>query len=1830
MGTETYLFPADIISQDPDNTTLPGWPQDDANASGGNLIDYGMDPDASNNPSFSNAVAIGGTTYYSAHDANGWELWKSDGTSAGTVMVKDIWTGSAGGGFGNSSFPTNLTVMGTNIYFKASDGSSGYELWKSDGTSAGTVRVADISGGAGSGSPTQLTPMNNVLYFVATDGSTGYELWKYDPSTSTTSQVKDIATGANSSWPGSLTAVQTALGWRLFFTADDGTNGREPWVSDGTSAGTFMLKNIYPGNLSSNPSYLTAFTPQGGTPMAYFAAADDVNGNELWRSDGTSAGTILIKDINPGAGGSSPSFLTAIGQTLYFGAWTPDIGNELWRSDGTAAGTALVKDLDPGVSNSTPCFLTNLNGTLYFQAQTTANGRELWRSDGTTAGTSMAADLNPGALDSDPSNLVVVGNAVYFTATTPFYGYELYKANAIGVTLVRDIDPGIDSSRPLNLVNANGTLFFQANAGNYGYELWKSNGTAAGTMVVKDLRVASAYNDSSIGNLTEVGVSPTYNLFFTAYSATAGQELWKSNGTLAGTALVLDINPGIGDSNPSWLTNVNGTCFFAATDPVYGTELWKSDGTAVGTVLVKDINTSGDSSPSNLTNINGILYFSAYDPSDGVELWRSDGTAAGTTLLKDINPGAGSSYPTNLFNINGTLYFTAYDPVDGMQLWKSDGTSIGTTMVKVVGDVDDSTWPHSLTNVNSTLFFITNKNELWKSDGTANGTVLVMNFAGDQDHRPGNLTNVNGTLFFSAWDATDGQELWKSDGTAAGTVLVKDICPGSDGSDPNYFVNYSNKLYFSAYQPDTGTELWMSDGTPAGTTLVKDIRTGGTNNINAILDSSPAYLTLASSYFFFAANDGTNGVELWQSNGSSATTVLSTSQINTSGDSNPSNLTKCGSAVYFTAYNPTYGIELYMTTGSTITRLSDAMANAGTARPFVSVLQPEDLESIPTFSIVMSQSDLFGTSGWYRGSSGAEKAGSLELIGGADGDFQTVAGFTVRGGYSGGTNNPKHGIHIHFRNDPGYGGVLSYPLLGPDGADKFNRIDLRTMQNYSWSFEHNDHFIGFRDQFMRNLQTAMGEPDAKGDFYYLYINGVLWGLYDTDERPYANDAARRWGGNPSNWDTIKVTGAEQYYEQAADGTMVAWTNFWNEVVAMKTSANPLADYMKLQGKNPDGTPNAAYQDYLDSDNLIDYILTNYWGGNMDAPLSNFLGNSQPNNCLAVRDRTGASGGFKFFNHDGEHTLDSPSSPLSTDRIGPGTGFWYDTYPITNVAQSNPQTIFEILAEYSPEFRQRIADRVHQWFYNDGALTPAALTELFKQSEEELYSPVLVESARWGDSSTPSNYPETRDGPWTTEINYLLNTYLPQRSGIVLQQLKTHLAGGQPLYPGVDAPEFNQYGGVIGATFQLTINNPNLSTPGSTGTIYYTTDGSDPRLPGGAINPSAHTYGTSFPIAGGTWVNARIYYYDTTSSTYKWTALTDAYFTSDTSSLRISEVMYNPAPPTPAESGGGKYTAQDYEYLELVNTGTATINLKDVKLTHGVTFSFPNMTLAPGARTLIVHTLAAFELRYPGISPSQIAGTYSGALSNGGDEVTLTNAAGNAIQDFTYNNSWYPITDGGGYSLVLIDPLQPNSTFSSASAWRPSNIYDGGPGVADDGINPNTVAINEVMSYPSSGNPWIELRNTTTQPVDISGWFLAGFGQNDTVTDTMIAGGYRLPSSTIVPAADPNDPSKGYLVLSQSLFGGSFSLSPLGGHVVLANNIGAIPAGYRADAVFGGSDQGVSFGQYYVASTGNTDLTAMSTPTPARRTRRRRSARLSWPRSCTSPRRGTRNSSSCGT
>jgi ELWxxDGT repeat protein len=422
-------------------------------------------------------------------------------------------------------------------------------------------------------------------------------------------------------------------------------------------------------------------------------------GSELWTFDNSSQPHLVV-DLTPTIGNSSsPGNFTTVKNHVFFTA-TSDVSVDhiLYVTDGTAAGTIPLLTYPSG-GGYEPENLVNVNGTLYFTSTYNGSNLELWKSDGTPNGTTFVSDISLTGFD----NPTAVGNKVFFLGTDNQHGRELWMSDGTTTALVKDVRPGSQSGLDTSfsdLTNVGGTLYFVATDGLDvdGRELWKSDGTAAGTVMVKDIATGHDVNNNNNAYESDPAYLTNVNgtLFFAARDDNAtvahGNELWKSDGTAAGTTMVADIVSGSGSSFPIGLTNVSGSLFFFAYTPASNYQLWKSDGTAAGTVMVKTINPTGSAYVTGITapvNVNGVLYFAADDGVHGTELWRSDRSAAGTVMVSDLNQqaagaGTASSTPVDLTNVNGTLYFIA-DIGNGPTLYKTARNSNTITAVSVAG-----------------------------------------------------------------------------------------------------------------------------------------------------------------------------------------------------------------------------------------------------------------------------------------------------------------------------------------------------------------------------------------------------------------------------------------------------------------------------------------------------------------------------------------------------------------------------------------------------------------------------------------------------------------------------------------------------------------------------------------------------------------------------------------------------------------------------------------------------------------------------------------------------------------------------------------------------------------------------------------------------------------------------------------------------------------------------------------------------------------------------------------------------------------------------------------
>ena len=629
----------------------------------------------------------------------------------------------------------------------------------------------------------------------------------------------------------------------------------------------------------------------------------------------------------------------------------------------------------------------------------------------------------------------------------------------------------------------------------------------------------------------------------------------------------------------------------------------------------------------------------------------------------------------------------------------------------------------------------------------------------------------------------------------------------------------------------------------------------------------------------------------------------------------------------------------------------------------------EDLKAIRTMSIVTDVDHLFGAqNGIWMHPSGKgiewERPVSLELIN-PEGTpgFQINCGIRIQGNTSRQSYIRKHSLRLRFKTIYGPS-KLVYPLFEDTPVDTFDRIVLSGGNQNSW-LRNNPRGTYIRDTYTKDTQTALGSLASHNTYVHLYINGLYWGLYKPTEDPTASFLAEHFGGDDDDWDAIEgKTGIEVH-----DGDREAWDTL--EALS-KTDLSSQANY-------------EALRQYLDVEHYIGFMIANIYVGNSDWG---------EHNWQAGRKREPGAG-FKFFSWDGELTLTDLGANETATCLG--SSQFYDK-----------------LRRQNEEFRVLFGDHIHRHFFNDGALTPDNAAARFTKRASEIYGAVVAESARWGDKGG-SGRPYTRDNEWLVERQRQLLVFFPARSAIVLDQFRQ-----KGLYPDVVAPSFNQHGGDFLAGFQLVMEAPQ-------GTIYYTVDGSDPRLPGGAVSPSAQVFSSPLGLTDSVHVSSRAKLGD------QWSARNEARFLLDTP-LRISEIMYN-AP------GGSQL-----DFIELENTGVATLDLGGIRFTEGIQFTFASANLGPGEHILAVDDLAAFEAFYGTGLP--VAGEYAQSLSNGGEQLRLEDAAGNAIQNFAYDDTWYPTTDGGGYSLVIRDAEAEKTVWGEAAGWRASTFVNGSPGAKE--------------------------------------------------------------------------------------------------------------------------------------------------------------------------------------
>jgi ELWxxDGT repeat protein len=569
--------------------------------------------------------------------AAGPRLWWTDGSPAGTAPL----TGCPGGCPAPRPYwPLIPTPHG--VLFTASDAAHGMELWTTDGTGAGTHLFQDLCPGPCDSNPEAFTPRGGIVDFRATFNGQS-RLMRTDGATVVPlAPIPPAGADEDNLFPLDLADV----GGRTFFTGLD-SQGRQPWVTDGTPAGTRRLAGTASGG--SDPRDFAVLGDR-----LFFTASDGAT-RSVWTVDAGGAAAPV-----PGTGVAidhpGPSGLTVSGGLAYFVS-----GTELWRTDGTPAGTLrLAAFPDQALSD-----LRDLNGRLVLLARSTTGDQpvfSLWTSDGTPAGTVQGVGLPPDTVGI--SAVTALGSELYFALQSETASW-IYRSDGTAAgtrTILQEVEVCEDPGDINRFVRLAGLVYFPACTGD-SLTLHQTDGTAAGTAEV------TPSVSLGPGGLFVFQGDLYYFGFNADFESPVRWTLWR--GRTAATATPLK-TVGFSDNDPiaPEFTILGDRLYFRAWDPAHGFELWRTDGTPAGTALVRDLSpgpASGD--PQGLVAAGGRLWFSALDLDHGRELWASDGTRPGTRLAVDLAPGPPSSSPEQLTPFAGRLYCAADDGVVGREVW---------------------------------------------------------------------------------------------------------------------------------------------------------------------------------------------------------------------------------------------------------------------------------------------------------------------------------------------------------------------------------------------------------------------------------------------------------------------------------------------------------------------------------------------------------------------------------------------------------------------------------------------------------------------------------------------------------------------------------------------------------------------------------------------------------------------------------------------------------------------------------------------------------------------------------------------------------------------------------------------------------------------------------------------------------------------------------------------------------------------------------------------------------------------------------------------------------
>ncbi|MCA9263627.1 MAG: hypothetical protein KDA60_07245 [Planctomycetales bacterium] len=874
-------------------------------------------------------IAAGDRAFFTAINEFGREWWVTDGTSAGTHMISDVTPGP------DSTTVEFYATAGNHLIFVARTEVEGdrasSRLFATDGTSGEVFLLADSFydlSGSFSGAPPILIVQDH-LYFA--QGST---LWRSDGTPAGTEAI------ASDTFIYRIVNV----GETIYFSGSDSSHIARLWSWDadrGTQLLSFGARRFLPVSgdayvtettetdillrrLEEDPSQITLLAALEADPVILASVAErpllmtemigvEEGGQiELFSTVESSLSLASVAVIDTpyveGPPESKILYVDNLNDQAIFLVYDVDHGIELWHSDGTAAGTGVVKDIVPGPGSSGFVEFELFDGQLYFSVDDGVHGVELWRTDGSESGTELVHDIQPGTVGAWPSGLATIGDYLYFSAETSDAGAELWRTNGTsdGLERVADVAPGATSGFPSFLTSLGEEVFFLAAGDGEDFQPWITDGAPAGAHQVTTIG-GFAENESSFPReLTQVGDV----VFFSADNGLLGRELWRTEGMADSTRLVRDIYTGPLGSSPTELVAFGDSLLFSAVDDTHGRELWISGGASDNTYLLADISPGPDAGdPHRFFEWNGLVYFVADDGNHGEELWVTDGTEPGTHLLRDVVPGSTSSDIDNFIVFGGELYFSAKDADNWYGLWKTDGTESGTKQVHGNLPVYDVS-PQLFVVRDDWLYFVQGETIMDDDPSEVNGPVAegaaitnafirtdgddivtytydafslpvimvllrdgIIGLTGVEHYTTTSLLYVGhngstsslgiytliptlqvvgGTAFFISRDL----ELWKTEGKAFESEIVRDINPGEPFSFPGSFYVAGDLLYFLATSADTGREVWVSNGTTEGTYLLGEATLGPGS-------SMPGEMLALGSQLLFAGTNDVYGTEIW-------------------------------------------------------------------------------------------------------------------------------------------------------------------------------------------------------------------------------------------------------------------------------------------------------------------------------------------------------------------------------------------------------------------------------------------------------------------------------------------------------------------------------------------------------------------------------------------------------------------------------------------------------------------------------------------------------------------------------------------------------------------------------------------------------------------------------------------------------------------------------------------------------------------------------------------------------------------------------------------------------